>query len=73
MWSHDTATLTTAFLITVVVAVVVPVTHLAERYAVSIVTPEVSGRAGGRWSPAQVIQLIRFIPAVIVPVTDEIT
>lgn len=64
--------LTTAFLITVVVAVVVPVTHLAERYAVSVVTPEVSGRAGGCWSPAQMIQLVRFIPAVVVPITDEI-
>lgn len=70
-WSHDTV-LTTAFLVTVVVAVIIPVTHLAERQAVPVVTTEVSRWAGGRWSPAQVIQLVRFIPAVIVPVTEEI-
>lgn len=70
-WSHDTV-LTTAFLVTVVVAVIVPVTHLVERHTVPVVTPEVSRWAGGRWSPAQVIQLVRFISAVVVPVTHEI-
>lgn len=64
--------LTTAFLVTVVVAVIAPVAHLGEWHTVPVVTAEVSGGAGGRRSPAHVIQLIRFIPAVVVPVADEI-
>lgn len=64
--------LTTSLLITVVGTVVIPIAHLSQRDAVPIVTSELGRRAGGRWSVAHVLQLIRFVAAVVVTVTDEV-
>lgn len=70
--SKNLLQLTASLLITVVGAVVVPVAHLSQRDAVPIVTSELGRRAGGRWSVAHVLQLIGFVPAVVVTVADEV-
>ena len=64
--------LTTSLLVAVVRAVITPVTHLAQRDTVSIVTSELSRRAGGWWCEAHVLQFIRLVPTVIVPITDKV-
>lgn len=64
--------LTTSLLVAVVRAVVVPVAHLAQGDTVSIITYELSRGAGGWRRVAQVIQLIRLVATVIVPVTDKV-
>lgn len=38
----------------------------------SIVTSELSRGAGGWWCEAHVLQLIRFVPTVIVSITDKV-
>lgn len=70
--SENLLTLTASLLITVVRAVVVPVAHLAQRDTVSIVTSELSRRAGGCWCAAHVLQLIGLIPTVVVAITDKV-
>lgn len=64
--------LTTPLLIAVVGTVVVPVTHPARRYAVAVVTSELSRRASGSWCVAHVLQLIGLVPAVIVSIAYEV-
>lgn len=64
--------LTTALLIAVVGTVVVPVAHPAQRHAVSVVTSELSGGAGGGRRVAHVLQLVGLVPAVVVSVADKV-
>lgn len=62
----------TSLLVAVVGAVVIPVAYPVQRYTVSVVTSELSRRAG-RWRcVAHVLQLIRLIATVIVSITDEV-
>lgn len=65
-------TLTAAFLVAVVRAVVGAVAHFHHGDAVAVVAPVLTGRAGGRGGPAHVVQLVRLVPAVVVPVADEV-
>lgn len=39
----------------------------------AVVTPELSGRASGGRSPTQVVQLVGFVPTVIVTIADEVS
>lgn len=71
-FSSEKSSLTTALLIAVVRTVVVPVAHPAQRYAVSIVTSELSGRAGGCWRVAHAFQLIGLVPTVVVSVAYKV-
>lgn len=63
--------LTTAFLIAVVGTVIQVVADFHHLEAVPVVTFELMRRACGFWGVAQVLQLIRFVPTVVLLITDK--
>lgn len=61
---------TTSLLITIITAVIYPVTDFDHFNAVPIVTCKIVGSTSCFWGTAKMLQLIGLIPTVIVPITE---
>lgn len=61
---------TASFLITIIQAIIHPVTDFGHFDAVPIVTLKIMWSTGGFWCDAEVFELVGFVTAVVVPITD---